>query len=574
MNHDGGKKEAGFPLNRKKQKRTTTLFIGALLLAGMMHLVDRLLVNWLLRSGTADNSMYLAACSTALFVLNLAIYLYLLVGWTQSLKRRLIPSRARTDMILAAAFMLFILINRAIKYRVSDSSELLDHICWYVYYVPVAMIPTLFLLTCLSMGPDRPRRAVLRRIIWIVSVTLALAVVTNDFHYWMFIPRGGRQGGNWGSYSNGPLWYIYYGYIFLVFFLGFVLLIRMDRRKNNGLRTLPAVLLVLLIPVPGQVETVVRSMGWMLFTPYMFPETYCFAVVGIFETCVRSRLIPSNENYEGFFSHMNLAADITDPALVPVYATAKPIPAAEAQRRAALKEPLLLDQDTRLYGKTIETGCAFWTGDESTLRRLNEELADAAEVLETENELLQYENEQKEARARVDARNRVYTKAAAEVYGTQKKIAALLEGMAPGAPDYREKLARLLALNAYVKRKTNFVLLASERDSVSAEELFLALEESARFLALCGVNASVERKADRAFTHREAAALYDSFEALAEALIGRTSDLMISLTNSTLRLMAECGPLNALPDTPGRVTAEEDGGQLYFTVTAKKGGAA
>ena len=207
------------------------------------------------------------------------------------------------------------------------------------------------------------------------------------------------------------------------------------------------------------------------------------------------------------------------------------------------------------------------------IRRLNESLEDAAEVLESENDLLEFENRQKAERARVDARNRVYTKAAEAVYDTQKKIAALLDGLRPDVPDYREKLARVLMLNAYVKRKTNFALLSAERDTVTAEELTLALDESARFLSLCGMNATVERKTARDFSNAEAAVLYDSFEVLAEFLLERSPALLITLADGALRLMAECPIPDSLPETPGSMEAYAEDGQLYLNVTARKGGA-
>lgn len=74
--------------------------------------------------------------------------------------------------------------------------------------------------------------------------------------------------------------------------------------------------------------------------------------------------------------------------------------------------------------------------DGSTLRRLNEELEAASEELESENDILRYENEQNAELLRVDARNRLYSLAAREVYGTQKKFSALLDGMTADAPDH------------------------------------------------------------------------------------------------------------------------------------------
>lgn len=562
----------------KRQRADTVLFVALFLLAGAAHVLDRLTVRSLLAAEAEASSALLAMASTGLFVLNFGLYLGLLIWWLLSVRQRLLPSPGRSYVMLAAAFMIFFLLQRAFKYRLAADGTPLEHVLWYAYYVPLGMIPSLFLLTCLSMEPEREKTVRARRAVWICGLGLVLAVVTNDLHFGMFRPVGDHfQNGAWGSYENGALWYVFYAYVGGAVLLGLVMLARIDRRQHGGRRALPSALLMLLtLGLMYAVDNLIPTYypKYYYLAPYFFPETFIFGMLGVFESCIRSRLIPCNENYAGFFARLELPAEIDDEALRPVYRTARPVNASQEQKRAALHEPLLLDGGERLYGRLLPSGRAFWVGDERTLRQLNEDLAEAAEVLESENELLRYENEQKEARARVDARNRVYARAAAEVYGTQKKIAALLEGLDAAAPDYRDRLAKILLLNAYVKRKTNFVLLEAERDRVSAEELALALEESARFLALCGVNASVERSAARSFAPREVMALYDSFEALAEMMPGLCSALMVSLTDDSLRLMADGAAPEAWPETPAQLTAEAEGGQLYLSLRCREGGAA
>ena len=547
----------------------TALFAAGFLLAGALHVLDKLLNMALMPESAASVSAVLAFGSTALFVLNLAIYMALLIWWLQSVHRRLLPSKGRSYLLLAAGFMLLFLLERAVKYRLVEYGSLLEHVCWYAYYIPLVMIPALFLLACLCMEPTIRCASALRRGVWIISASLILGVSSNDLHRLMFYPLdSGYQGGAFGTYAEGLLWYLVYASVILFSLLGVVLLVRASRSHGRRRALLPVLLLVLTMGMMYLVDAIFGRYG--IPAPYFFPETFIFGMLALFESCIRSRLIPSNENYEGFFSQMELAAEITDASFRPVYHTAQPVDASDDQRAEALHAPLLLDRNTRLYVRRLGAGYVFWTGDESTLRRLNEELEDAAEVLETENELLRYENEQKEKRARVDARNRVYAKAAAEVYDTQKKIAALLDRLGTGADAEKGTLARILFLNAYVKRKTNFVLLSSERDTVSAEELYLALEESARFLCLCGIDASVLKCANRDFSILETAALYDSFQILTEALLDHTGHLMITLTDDALRLTAESEPPESLPEIPAVFAAESEGGQIYLTVLPRE----
>ena len=560
---------------RQRSRRDVFLFVAGFLLAGALHLLDRHF-NALLLEETPDGSAALAFGSTVLFVLNLAIYCFLLLRWTLSVYTRLLPSRSRAYLMGAAAMMLVFLLIRSIKYRQAAYNSPMEHFLWYAYYVPLLAVPGLFLLTCLRMEPKRKGGVLLTHLVWGIMLVMILLVATNDLHRWMFSPRCEEVGGSWSSYKNEPLWYIYYGVVILYAVAGLVLLVVQALRhggRHVWRRTLLPVLLTLLTPALLRVSDRFLFQRRAAF-PWAFPEMAVFCMLGILESCIRSRLIPFNENYERFFEKLQLSAEVTDPSLHPVFTTAAPFSATDEQRRASLHEPLLLDEDTRLFGRALPAGYAFWTGDERTLRLRNKTLAETAELLESENELLRFETEQLLERARVDVRNSVYARAAAEVYDTQKEIAALLTRLEPDAPDYAQTLAAILLRTAFVKRQTNFVLQGAERETVTAQELCLALEESARFLALCGVQASVEQKSDCDCNVRDALRLYRSFEALIERMPGRTNDLLITLTPDALRLMADCPPPETLPQTPDAVDAVFEDGQLYLTVRIGKGGAA
>ncbi|MBR3419166.1 MAG: hypothetical protein IKG82_10800 [Oscillospiraceae bacterium] len=81
---------------------------------------------------------------------------------------------------------------------------------------------------------------------------------------------------------------------------------------------------------------------------------------------------------------------------------------------------------------SLEAGYAFFAEDESTLHRLNEELADANEILSMENELLVRERELTEEKAAIEERSALYTRAARAVYPAQKRISELLGQMQTG----------------------------------------------------------------------------------------------------------------------------------------------
>ena len=63
--------------------------------------------------------------------------------------------------------------------------------------------------------------------------------------------------------------------------------------------------------------------------------------------------------------------------------------------------------------------------------------------------------------------------------------------------DFRDRIAGISVLNAYVKRKTNLLLMASEKEMIPTQEIFAALSESCRYLSYAG--GSMEVSASETF---------------------------------------------------------------------------
>ena len=92
---------------------------------------------------------------------------------------------------------------------------------------------------------------------------------------------------------------------------------------------------------------------------------------------------------------------ITQKDLSVAYRSAEPVSADACALRAALKEPVYLNEDTLLTGKPVTAGYAFYTEDVSELHRMNEKLAEANDLIASENDLIQAENDLSARRAAV-----------------------------------------------------------------------------------------------------------------------------------------------------------------------------
>jgi hypothetical protein len=305
---------------------------------------------------------------------------------------------------------------------------------------------------------------------------------------------------------------------------------------------------------------------------YYNPEIHIFCLLGIFEICIRYRLIPYNESYSAFFQKLHIPSVITDKTFRPVYCTDAALSLKPEHLKAAIKEPVALTPDLKLYGKAIRAGYAFWVQDESTAHRMQERMQEANEMIEQENDLIRAETEQKEQDAYLQSRHRIYHEIAEELYPCQKKITQILNEAVPGSPDFKEKIAFVSVLNAYVKRKTNLLLLASENDTLSMNELYLALQESANYLTLSGLHATVLQPEEKQLPADVLISLYDAFEAIAEQLQGKAPSLMVSWNGDGLRLAAEAEnePDASKISLPVRIRRSDD--VLYMDILAGKGG--
>ena len=352
--------------------------------------------------------------------------------------------------------------------------------------------------------------------------------------------------------------------------LGLYYLLRASRLRSSWRKMIYPLAFLVLIPALSVLHSIMKQDH--LPVPFQIPEIYIFCMLGIFESCIRLRLIPYNDNYETFFSEMDLPAVITTGELEEVYKTRTAIGADEKQLRSAVIEPLYIDKDTVLHGKTLSAGCAFWTESEAEINRLNEQISSVNDVLSEENALLKAENDLKEKKARLDAQNAVYDRIAKELQPIQRKIERILEKTSPSDPGFASDLAVCCVYNAYSKRKSSLLLLSEETLPKRNRELFLSLQESARYLSCCGIEAAAVGESWSEFPLRTVCDLYDTFEALIEAYLPVLKMLTVSVTGAGIRIAAEAGDPGHLPETklPYKVSISDD--VQYITVFADAGG--
>lgn len=534
--------------------RRTWFFFAFLLLSGV--------ANALSRTGNPGLDALMTSC-------NYLILTGLLLYWFQSVRARLLPSRPKTWVMGAALMMLLYQLLRVFKYRFATEPSMIRYLV-YLYFAPMTLIPTLFLMTSLRIHRGNRQGRWDEALLLIPSGLLTLLALTNDLHGLVYAPRVALSEFDvvTGTYIHGPVFYALYAWMISIFAIGLLLLLREARLRYRRALTYLAAVAGLWLGLWAYHFLVTD--GTLLPRMYNTPEIHMFGMLGIFEVCIRSRMIPHNGNYPGFFRMLQTSAVVTDKELRPIYRSGNALEADYEQLRAALASPVYLTPDLKLSGQAVHGGFAFWTEDETEVHRAQDRLSEANELIESESSLIQAETEQREKDAWLQSRHRIYHEIAEILYPCQKRIEGLLGRMEPNTPAFRDQLAQVSVLNAYVKRKTNLLLLASEQDSLTVQALSQALRESAIYLSLAGLQTdALQPEGEQALPAASVIALYDAFEAVAEQLMGNASSLMVSWRGTSLSLATATKHLPDLSALPVTARTRQADGVLYMDLLAE-----
>ena len=543
-----------------KQTQSVWLFIGFYLLAGVFNLLTKTSIT------LVDSLM---------FCLNFAVYAGMILFWAQSVRTRLLPSGARSYILLSAALMLGAILFRTFKYRILTGEIAISRYTTYAYWIYTILIPTLFFMTALRIHLGEKKIAV-RNELWLLlpAFLLCLLALTNNLHEFVYLPKVDLTSFDIksGLYSYGPGFYLLHIWMGLMALSGMTILLRITRKRSGSV--MGYVILVLALWLGMELLNILVIERNHLPSMYHTTEIRVFAMMAIWEICIRGRLIPHNENHVRFFETLSLPVMITDKELRGVYQSAVPIVASEDELLSSLTAPIYITEDIKLSGMALPAGYAFWTEDESELHKENRRLESANELLSEENDLIRVENELKEKKARLDAEAEVYRRIAAVIYLRQRKIDTLLEDVSPEDKDFPAALAKVCVLNAWSKRKGNLLLLSEDNLPKSNRELFLALQESARFLKCYGIEAAAVGEEYTDFPLSLVHELYDSFETLLEVYLSFLKRMTVSITGDGLRMALEASEDPTLPPIALPVERRQEEGTTYLTIRKKTGGEA
>lgn len=422
----------------------------------------------------------------------------------------------RRRLVAVATISALWMIEVILKYK--SFTPFYATVLWYLYYVPMTLIPLLYQLCGLRLAGLEQHRVGrrYRTALWIAAILLIGFVLTNDFHQQVF--HFDRSSETWSNdYTYG--WGYFAVLIWTAFnFVAFFILVgrsssfRIQRFSGTAA-------LVLLGGAFFAISYALRvPWAWKL----NFSLVYCVLCVVTLEICLDCGVIPSYHGIANIFDTLPLDLKVITRDLQEVYATpvSKPIPAGVREELRAQEHghahafTVASDPDVMYRAFPLLGGSALLAQDVSELNELNRELAYRRMELQRQNELLTADNDLKTHLADQEAEallvkdvDQALARALDEMYGLLGSLPPLTDEASSHERYRMLQCAKMLV--AYCKRKGSLTLAQHGESGFDRDRIQLIANELASDLRTIDVDCASIIAIQRPMHASTVSALYD-----------------------------------------------------------------
>ncbi|MBQ3880749.1 MAG: hypothetical protein II727_10615 [Oscillospiraceae bacterium] len=495
------------------------------------------------------------------------IFLSAAFFWLHSIRRQFIPGKMRTMLTVSAGLVILLFLLRYIRYDLADKESALSRMLWYAYYIPFIVLPLLIFLSTLYIGKtDRSAISPWWRLSYIPAGVLALAVLTNDLHGLAFRFCDPARIASLG-YAHGPVYYAALAFVGLCI-VGILAVVFRGTASRRFFRSAWFPALILLLGVIYMCAYRNTEADKLLFQRmFELPEFFCFFFICFFQSLVLTNLIPSNRSHAQFLRGSTLQTGLADEkGRVVLHALGSPEPE-PAQILSADKAPAPLEGgDWLLKTQRVHGGWFYWIEDVRSLLALNQALADTGDYLAEEYAMLDAANRLEESRKRAQAQNRLYDRIARALDPQLDSLSALLDELPEEEDAFRARMKLAAVQGAYIKRRSNLLLLADTEKTLPSAELGVSIAESLDYLRLSGIEAQAIIAPDLDLDTEKVIFLYALFEDAVENALPALSAALVSLRKTRegilfyIELAEACAPasekLCAQAEKYGRFTLD------------------
>ena len=487
------------------------------------------------------------------------IYLGLYCAWVIYLEKHVVYKKMRRCLTAIGCLMVFWFFVRTVKFHIFHE-PLGEHICWYLYYIPMILIPVLGLSAALFFVEKDEEKTVRQIIILLtVAAVLIISVFTNDLHQLVF--RFSKQPPfSDRDYSYGILFAVIQGWMLSCLTGMEIILIRKSRipgKKQFWLPVIPGILLL------GWNVGNIFHLSFIQTLAGDMTAVCCLLMAAIYQGCIVCGLIQTNNRYfELFQTSGGLDAEITDDSFQRYYHSGDFPKLSPEMRTMIIHRSSVQEQGIRINHIPIRGGHLFWSEDISILLDQYQDIREQQEELIARNRLLQKTYEKEAERRKTEEQNRLLNMIQNQTAGQLELLSQLMDELerTESRERYDLLLGKIVVIGTYLKRRKNLVLTqyTSDGNVLTMEDLRQSLAESCDSLKLCRIRAAYYvENGDIQLNAEDILKCYDTFEWLAE----RLSDVMqsmfyrVSQIDDDLRISVHiaseadlCGLMSERPD--------------------------
>ena len=534
------------------------------------------LAAMVLRQVEADAPMSWVFC-----LLRSAIYMGLFAVWGVSIRRRIIQPQVRRYLIAISALMVFWISVRTIRYSLNECVWLMRYL-WYLYYLPMLVIPLLAVFVALSLGKAESFRLPnWTALFYIPTAVLLLLVLTNDLHQLVFVfPADAIVWMN--DYHYGIGYFLTIAWIILCAVTALATMLLKCRiphsRKVLILPFVPALLAVIYCALWVFRVLEIFKLEWLKVIAGDMTVVFCLLFTAVLESCIQCGLIQSNTGYDELFMVSRLSAQITNQKNEVCLASLNAKKLTEEQRINAGTHYVLADKSTLVRSQPIGFGHVLWQEDVAELTETIEQIEENCRELAEHNRIRRENLETQKKILALQEKNRVSDLLHRETAGQIDLIDRMLAqyDVETDAGKRSRLLAGVAAVAAYIKRYGNLLLVSERTEMADIRDLSRCFDESFVNLELLGVNCLHTMPTDIVMATKDMLRVYSSFEMVMEACLYDLSHVWIHMRDyeSGLRLNMEyvCGTdLSTFAPIADAFSCEDGAYRFTFNLRQKGG---
>lgn len=460
-----------------------------------------------------------------------AIYIELFIAWGVSLHRRIIQPQVRRYLTSISVLVVFWMTVRTIRYSLDECIWLMRYL-WYLYYLPMLLIPLLAVFVALSLGkPDNFRLSKWTGLLYIPTAALLLLVLTNDLHQFVFVfPEDAIVWANDYSYALG--YFLAVGWVVSCTITALVVMLIKCRIPHS--RT------VLMLPFAPAVVALIYGVlyyfrvPWLKFLTGDMTVVFCLLIVAILECCIECGLIQSNTGYEELFMVSRLGAQITNQENAVCLASANARALTEEQRISTKTQTVSADKSMIVKSQPIGFGHVLWQENVAELTEAIEQIEENCRDLAEHNRIRQENLKTRKKILALQEKNRVSDLLHRETAGQIDLIDRMLAQYDTETDDRKRSrfLGGAAVVGAYIKRYGNLLLIGERTETADIRDLARCFDESFINLELLGVNCLHTLPSDIILATKDMLQVYRSFEAAVETSLSDLQYVWINVRKS------------------------------------------